>query len=233
MRIKALLLTAAFAAGGLATANAQVYSANAVGYVNLTLQPGFNIICNPLDLSNGSTNDFNQVVPTATVGSRLYKFDPSIMNYLPVSTYTGPASRWVPNRLFAPGEGAFMQLAGAGALTITFVGEVMQGMVSNPLAGGNNFNMVGSQIPQALPLGSAGQANTLEFPAVTGDRVYIFNNPGGGVTPGYLPVITRAGASWIGAGVPAIGPTIPVGTGFFVQKAGAAVQNWTRTFSVN
>jgi hypothetical protein len=75
-----------------------------------------------------------------------------------------------------PGEGFWIKPGGPTPLSVTFVGEVPQGSLSKPLAGGNNFNLVGSQVPQALPLGSTGEANTLEFPAVPGDSVYIFDS---------------------------------------------------------
>src|SRR5689334_13849488 len=56
MRTKTLLLTAALSAAGIATSMAQaVYSVNAVGYVNTTLVPGFNLVSNPLDNKTGNT----------------------------------------------------------------------------------------------------------------------------------------------------------------------------------
>jgi hypothetical protein len=51
MRTKTLLLTAALAVAGLSSASAQVYSVNAVGYINLSLPKGFSMICNQLKAS--------------------------------------------------------------------------------------------------------------------------------------------------------------------------------------
>ena len=48
MRTKTLLLTAALSAAGIATSMAQVYSANAVGYVNKLIPTGFSMIANPV-----------------------------------------------------------------------------------------------------------------------------------------------------------------------------------------
>ena len=49
MRTKTLLLTAALSAAGIASSMAQVYSVNAVGYVNTPLVTGFNLISNPAE----------------------------------------------------------------------------------------------------------------------------------------------------------------------------------------
>jgi hypothetical protein len=101
------------------------------------------------------------------------------------------------------------------------------------LTGGNNFNLVGSQVPQALPIGSTGEANTLEFPAVPGDSVYIFDS----ASQTYKqPYDYFEGFGWFSANGDdpgPQGPTIPVAEGFFVLKTGATSQSWNRTFSVN
>ena len=48
MKTKVLLLGAALAMT-TAIASAQTYSSNVVGYVNVDLVPGWNLIANPLD----------------------------------------------------------------------------------------------------------------------------------------------------------------------------------------
>src|SRR3954468_1352288 len=55
MRTKTLLLTAALAAAGAASAMAQnVYSVNAVGYVNKSVVHGYSIVANPFVVANES-----------------------------------------------------------------------------------------------------------------------------------------------------------------------------------
>src|ERR1041385_8484559 len=56
MRTKTLLLIAAAAAASAVATNAQVYSVNAVGYVNKTLVKGFNLISNPLNAATNSVD---------------------------------------------------------------------------------------------------------------------------------------------------------------------------------
>src|SRR5947207_10303632 len=54
MRTKTLLLTAALAAAGAASAMAQnVYSVNAVGYANVSVPSGFSMIACPFEQTSG------------------------------------------------------------------------------------------------------------------------------------------------------------------------------------
>lgn len=223
MKTKALLLAAAVMAVGAGTSMAQVYSANAVGYVNLSLPAGFSIIANPLNNTNNSLSTILAAAPNGTV---VYRFDTTTMGYVS-STKTSFAG-WQPNLVFNPGEGFFIRLA--APLNLTFVGEVPQGNLSNPLVGGNAFQIRASQVPQSLPLGRPTAVNpTLGFPANAQDRVWLFLNP-----PGSYSSYTFFGNTWVGAAANnGDGPTIPVGTGFFLQKTGAASQSWDRNFSVN
>jgi hypothetical protein len=235
MKTKVLLLAAAVMAVGAGTSMAQVYSANAVGYVNISL-PGpiapattaFAILANPL---NNTNNNLSTILASAPNQTRVYRFDPALNGGLGgyVSS-TKLVIGWQPNLTFNPGEGFFLQYA--APLNLTFVGEVPQGSLSNPLLGGNTFQMKGSQVPQGLPLGRASSApgTSLEFPAAGGDAVYQFTAPNGP----YVTHSFNAGPqAWLGpASNGGNGPTIPVGTGFFLRKAGANT-DWTRNFSVN
>lgn len=228
MKAKALLLAAAVLAVGATTSMAQVYSANAVGYVNLTLPPGFSLIANPLDNTN---NGLNTLLPGMPNNSRVYRFDNGA-NYV-VSTYLTAVGRWTSNMVFNPGDGFFVFVAGANPVNVTFVGEVPQGNLVNDLTAGI-FQIKGSQVPQALPLGrpnSTVGVATLEYPAVVNDQVFLFSN-----TTGYSVATYRQigpNQLWTGTGVTADGPVIPVAAGFFLFRAPAGTADWTRTFSVN
>jgi hypothetical protein len=227
MRTKALLLAAAVFAVGAGTSMAQVYSANAVGYVNMTLQPGFSLICNPLDNTN---NGINTLFAGAPNQSRVYRFNAdqtyTVATRLPTGTFNS-------NIVMNPGEGFFFQLPAAAApLNITFVGEVPQGSLSNPLIPGG-YQIRSSQVPQALPLGrpnSAAGVQTLNFPANVGDIVFRFN---GTYTSFSYRQLGMNPAAWTGAGAVPDGPVINVGEGFFLFKAAGSPNAWTRTFSVN
>jgi hypothetical protein len=203
MRTKTLLLTAALGAAGVASALAQVYSVNAVGYVNTALGIGFNLVANPL---NTGGNTVAEVHPTAPAGTLLYTFNPatgfSVLQW---------DDEWLPagTTVIAPGTGYFLRVAGAS--TITYVGEVPQGTLTIPLVAG--FNLVGSKVPQAGKL----QADLGYVPA-NGDLVYTY------ASTGYT--VFQYDDEWLPSE-----PVLRVGEGIWVRKAAAG--EWTRTFSVN
>src|SRR4051812_16300088 len=78
MRTKTLLLSAVALAAGLLSSQAQsnVYSVNVVGYANITLQPGYNLISCPLLNSNNDVNTVLAVTtPTIDDNSGLFTWD--------------------------------------------------------------------------------------------------------------------------------------------------------------
>src|ERR1044071_5172553 len=98
MRTKALICAAGLLAASAVSSMAQgsVYSLNVVGYINVTLTNGFNLIANQLDL-NGTLNFTNNTV-TAVLGTNLpanskaYAYDTS--SGYTISTFNGTA--WGP-----------------------------------------------------------------------------------------------------------------------------------------
>lgn len=212
MRTKTLLLTVALGATGVAASMAQVvYSVNAVGYVNVTIAPGFKMIANPL---NAPTNTLGALIPVAPDGCSFYKFTTGV-GY---STYVYDelAAGWTPdgNATLAPGEGGFFRNNTSSNLVFTFVGEVMQGTLTNNLPTG--FAIRSSQVPQLATV------NALGLPAEDGDSLYKFT-PG----VGYSTFVYDALA---GDWTPSV-PSIDVGEAFFIKKV--AGENWVRTFSAN
>jgi hypothetical protein len=182
-----------------------------VGYVNVTLAAGLNLICNPLKVTAG--NDLTHVLPLtdADLGTTVYTYDTSFHS----STYLGTALGWSPNLTVAPGQGFFISIA-AGK-TVTFVGEVPQGADSN-ISVRNGLSLVSSPVPQSLVL------DQMQFPADLGDTVYFYRgSPKAYVSATFLGSPT----GWL----PPANATPAVGEGFWSSKANAAT--WTRNFSVN
>lgn len=209
MRTQLILTTAAFVAGSLA-ASAQVYSVNAVGYINVTVPAkSFSLVANQLKVGG---NTVKEVIPTAPDGTIIFKYSQA-GGFAPNGVEFGEWGN--PAQVIAPGEGFFLQNNGAAALTVTFVGEVPQGSLKTSLAKG--LNLVSSQVPQAGKL-----VTDLKFPAADGDVVYQWNS----TTQKYKDPNGLEFGEW-GGGEPQIG----VGEGFFVNKVAAA--SWDRTFSVN
>ncbi len=247
MRTKTLVITAAISAATLATSMAQIFSVNAVGYVKVTIPANsLALIANPLNQPN---NDLNIILPLKDDGSQdgvtIYRFNTTSQGYSDaiswLSNGPGAGGTWLtanpdPNATVVnPGEGFFVANITGASADLTFVGEVMQGNLSNPIPGNGLLSIRSSQVPQSAALGDQTQAGSLLFPAVEGDTVYIFDVP----TQNYLNAYGYLGTpgvdgQWLNATDPnPLGPVLPVGGSFFVIKTGAAVQAWTRTFSVN
>jgi hypothetical protein len=209
MRTKTLLLAAVLSAGGVASSLAAVYSVNAVGYVNVTLTAGLNLIANPLKVTAG--NDLNHVLPVVPDGTTVYTYDSLGFHS---SSFLAIVGGWQPNLIVDPGHGFFMSIA--AAQTVTFVGEVPQGADSNiPVS--NGLSLISSPVPQSLVL------DAMQFPAESGDTVYFYR----GTPKGYVNASFLAGVGWL----PPENATPAVGEGFWSSKATAGT--WTRDFSVN
>jgi hypothetical protein len=219
MRTKALLLTAALSAAGVATSMAQaVYSVNAVGYVNTACPPGFSLISNPLKATDNAISTLFKGVPADTV---IYKyngttwvgatFDGDVLAFLPADA----AAQTV-----VPGEGVFIKNPTATAFTITFVGEVSQ----NPAAGTplshaipKGLSVQSSEVPQA------GTADSLGLVGKADDALYQFNT----TTQAYA---TYSYDGDVGAWGPPLA-SLKVGEAFFYKSVLGGT--WTRDFNVN
>jgi hypothetical protein len=220
MRTKTLLLTAALSAAGVASSMAQgtVFSVNAVGYVNTTVNPGFAIIANPLTASDNSIQSLfgNGIQGTIPDGFSVYRFTGTGFAIAQYSAFDGTFSPTsVASQSILPGEGVFVKNPSTSPVTITFVGEVSQGNLVNAYPKG--LSLKASQVPQEAPV------DTMGFKGQAGDQIYMFNT----TTQKYVIYTVD---SFSGVFDPPL-PALKVGEGFFL-KAGAA-GSWNRTFSVN
>lgn len=217
----------------MATSMAQVYSVNAVGYVNLTLEKGFNLIANQLNRT--PDNKLDTLLQGVPVESQVFKFNNGLYkadiydsaNWLDAET--GDPSTTTVN----PGEGFYFynaSTASPGQITVTLVGEVPQGNVGYSLPE-NRFHLVSSKVPQAIALTPANG-----FP----DRLEALYQTYNALTQGYDTSLINDGGPGAGGigwqnsetGAPAT-PTPAVGQGFFIYVPAGGPLVWTRTFSVN
>jgi len=218
MRTKTLLVTAALAAAGVATSMAQsnVYSLNVVGYVNIPVTTGFNLIQNPLNVA-ATGNSLETTIGTNVLdGTTVYLFSGG--HYSTVSTFIAQgANIWDTPANLNPGDGFF--LYSPGAQTLTFTGEVLQGNLTNSYPSG--FSILGSKVPQA-----GGLVSGLSFAPKDQDTVYTFN--------GSYVINTYYGAPTVPAGSEfwdqGTEPTLSVGQSFFLLTSASG--KWTRTFNV-
>lgn len=213
MKTKVLLIGAAL---GLAVATASadaVYSSNVVGYVNVDLVAGWNMIANPLDSGN---NMLSSVIAEAPLGTTAYKFVDG--NYV-ISKYDYDEDEemdmWSKDYSLNPGEGVFVNAP--EAFTITFVGEVKAGFHSVPLPAG--WSMVASPTPVAGDLDEINLTSAVDL----GDAVYKYEN-GNYTISKYDYDEDEEMDMWSKV------VNVGVGEAFFLKKAEASV--WTRGFEI-
>ena len=208
MRTKTLILTAFVGALGIAGASAQVYSVNAVGYVNKSIPKGFSIVANPLNNGGNKVADVFGANPGSLT---VYTFSDA---GFAINSYDTDFEEWGNgDAVVAPGEGFFVLNSGAAAVTITFVGEVPQGDLSNALPKG--FSIRSSQVPQEGKLDS-----DLGFPTDEAVTVYQFVN-------GAYKISSYDADFEEWDSVPSVG----VAEGFWVLRESGT--NWTRSFSTS
>jgi hypothetical protein len=244
MRTKTLILSGILAALSGASLMAQVYSINAVGYINVDVPPGFSIIADQLYATNQQTSQTIDAILGPTLlstnasGVDVYAQNggvviflwggtgfqaPLIVEQLQVGIQPAWSSSYLAtNNSFNPGQAAFIYNPGAD-FQMTFVGQVPQGSVTNVLTPG--FNLVSSIVPQT----GAIDTDLGEVPGLD-DVVYLWNGTGYSAPNVYQSVNGKPAAWSYGAS-----PTNTVGTGFFYFSSAAAgtENNWTRTFNIN
>lgn len=230
MRTKTLLLTATLGLVGVAGVSAQsVYSVNAVGYVNKTIVPNYNLICNPL---NGTNNNINTVIPSAPGDTVAFKWNNGTQQFAGSDTFFDGVG-WLDSGFVTstttlnPGEGFFIQNVSGVNFTLTFVGDVPQGALNSTIL--PNFGFYSSVVPQSAGL------STIGFPAVA-DCEYTVWNP---VTQQYGATFTYLGiqpgfpTGWADSGFNPVDPTPAVGEGFLIRNPNPGSFAWSRNFSVN
>ena len=191
-----------------------IFSLNVVGYVNVVCPPGFSLIANQL---NAATNTLSSLIPATADGTTFFFYHTG--TGYSAYVYDALEPGWTPNasgELLAPGGGAFVKNTTTSNLTFTFVGEVMQGSLTNICPAG--FAIRSSKIPAAESL------NTMKFPANDGDSVFVYNN-----LTGYSAyVYDSLDQGWTPGNIS--GPTIIVGQSFFTFQQSA--KTWVRNFTV-
>lgn len=242
MRTKTLILAAALCVAGVTSSTAQVFSKNAVGYYNIDLRSGYNLIAN--QFINGD-NNINTVFPNVEDGSLVLIYNSALpanggQKYLDALVYVADVG-WVDasgpepvisTAVISPGSGVFFYAP--TPRTITLVGEVPE--TSNgtlptktipPL-----YSIVSHSTPQQLGVDTAGDA----IPAGDNDLILFFNSD---VNPQKFKdaLVYVGGVGWVDGSGPEpvlVNPTPLVGQAFFYNNAsltGASI-SWSRTFDV-
>jgi hypothetical protein len=206
---KTLLIAAAALVAGVISSDAQVYSANIVGYVNVSMPAGALVLTsNPLDDGTNTANDLLASLPN--------KSSIQIWNGTGFTFYSKGASGFAGNPSIPVGTGFFVK--SVSNFTNTFVGNVV------PAPGGNQSStafpagalvLVGSTLPVSGTFNDVG-TNAFNLIATLPNKssVQIWNGTG-------FTFFSKGAAGF------SPNPPLSVGQGFFVKSVSAT--NWVQT----
>jgi len=177
-------------------------------------KPGYNLIANQLINSNSTVV---ALFPNVPGGTTILKWNGT--TFAP-NQFDADFLEWSdPTQTLKPGESAFFFNPATTNLTVTFVGDVPQGNLTNHVP--QVYSLKSSIVPQAGTLESLGY---VPFP---NDTILRYNNTGVIATSNYKPYNYDPDfLEWSEV------PSVNVGEGFFVLRSGAA-NDWVRQFSVN
>jgi hypothetical protein len=181
---------------------------NVLGYVSITLPPGFSMIACPLD---APTNTVGKVFKDWPDGTTLNKFDTQLFRLVENAVRF---NQWTnPSESLMPGEGAIFFNPSSDYRSICFTGEVPIRNLAVAVAPG--FSIRSSPLPQPGSL-----VEDLEFPIANGDVIHLFDRE----KQQYVLHPYEEGKWTAGA------PMLSVGEAFWVAKTEPG--HWTRSLSV-
>ena len=184
-------------------------SQNAIGFVSITLAPGFSLIGNPLDCQNNAVSELFKEWPD---GTSLNKFDTRLFR---LSENEVVRNRWSrPDETLSPGDGAIFFNPTNDYKSHSFAGEVLQGNLAAPIPAG--FSLRSSLVP--LP---GNLAEDLAFPISNGDVIHLFDRD----QQKYVLYPFENGKWKNGA------PVLSVGESFWTAKTEPA--NWSRDLTLS
>jgi hypothetical protein len=176
MKAKTLLIAAATLAVGAITSQAQVYSQNVVGYVNVTLTNGYNAITVPVDFDGTGTNNVvTSIIGTnLPTGTSIQTWNTALAGFSGANIF-GPTSKnatphWTtPTAVYNPGQGLFINITNKSA-TLTIVGTVLQGGLTNGYITQKGYSLVGNQFPV-----QGGITTSFGYVPINGDSFLAWN----------------------------------------------------------
>jgi hypothetical protein len=208
--MKLVALFCAVSAASITTALAQsnVYSLNVVGYYNISVGANAKVLLgNQLNTTN---NTLAGIIPNPPPSSQFFKYNGGFTAY----SFDDVDLVWLPNgnASLAPGEAGFFR--SPINTTLTFVGEVLQGRLTNTIVP-NVKAFICSMVPQA------GRVTTdLGLPADPFNQVFTWDNINGGYSAYSFDDVDLA---WLPNE-----PVVAVGQGFVY----IGQRSWIRNFTV-
>jgi hypothetical protein len=206
-------------AASLVSSQAQVYSVNIVGYINLTIYKGWNLVAN--QLNNSAGNDVATLIPTAPGALGVFSYDGANQRYNNVNF--DPELGWDGTMTLNPGQGFFCYNQSGQEFTLTLVGEVQTGTTTLTLYQG--WQLISLVVPQDGQLADVGDGSpNFGYPPSALDAIFTYN----GALQRYDNYNYDTELGWDST------PVVQVGKGFFALRSGAGASgSWSRTFNVS
>jgi hypothetical protein len=233
MRTKTMLLSALLGTLGSVSLMAQstnVYSLNAVGYVTVSIPPGYSILSCPLIASPDNTlNTILNASNGAFSGLKFYGWNLSAASYYPSASAT--ATKWAAGggtNTLNPGQAAFVFNPDTTNMTATFVGTVPSGSLTNYIAAGPNiYTLTASILPVSGVLTNTGNA-ALGFSVQTPHDVFYTFNDTLGAASGFNPSVSvKPNGQFTSTPI-----VSNLASGFFYYNTAATADAWVENFSV-
>lgn len=223
MKVKSMVIAASLGLLGAITAAAQTgFSTNVVGFVRVVCPPGFSIIAN--QLTNAAAGNITNLTGLPD-GSTLYlyangNFD-VITYYATPKVWSSDGSNVRTNAYLTPGRSAWFYNPASTNVVVTFMGDVPQGNLANPLP--PQFTLASGPLPLPGTL-----VTNFGLVAGNGDTVYVWK-PG----VGYNTYAFYAGFGWTQDGLSVVDPPVDAGQGFWYYRNPAnGTLNWTLTYRI-
>jgi hypothetical protein len=218
MRTKTLIIAVAALAAGILASSAQTYSQNVVGYANVVLVGGYNLVANPFDDGNGNQLS-NLITIPLPAKSSVTTWNTGLQMYN--APITGGGGTWNANTTLTPGVGFFLKngTIASPPITNTFVGTVVANVgatTTNALAALST--LAGSKIPYTGDLMSDTNLNLINS-GLAGKSSVITWNAG---LQMYNPPVTFGTASPI---------PVTVAQAYFIKSIQGPT-NWVQTLNV-
>jgi hypothetical protein len=219
MRLKPSVLVLATAASLAGRVQAATH-----GYVQLTLTNGYNFSSLQLDWDGTLTNNtiYSTFATNVPDGTKIYLWDITNQVFTAPSVYSAASRTWSLNYTLPLGQGFVVQAA--QPWTVTLVGNIPEGFLTNIVAGNNKLSLLSIMPPLGVDL------TTRQFPETDGASLHLFRS----TNQTYSDAFTYfTGYGWFDPNgvVNTNGPVIAITRAFFVRNPGPD-RYWVQNFVV-
>ncbi len=235
-------MAAAALAAGVISSQAGVYSANIVGYVNITVPNNqFALVANQLDTGSNTINNVFQSGAVSSDTTVLYWTGTSYQQYIYYDSADSPdggqgwyatfGSGALSTNYLAPGQGVFAHNSSGAPITLTTVGSVLTGTNLIPVKTGEYIYSypvpIGGESLDAAGYPATSSSDTALIWTGSGYHQYIYYNTGDSPDGGQGWYQTY-GAGTNVSGTASAWPN--AGGALFINHPSAPV-TWTNIFS--